>query len=47
MEMTAERGDRADPMGRAIDDRGVELHLAEDIRLPAESDAPVQGVRPR
>jgi len=32
-------------MARAVDDGGIELDVAEDVRLATETDAPVRRIR--
>ena len=44
MEVALERGHGAGAMCRAIDDRRVELDLAEHVRLPAAADARIGDI---
>ena len=44
MEITLECGHRPAAMGCSVDDRGVELDLAEHVRLPAAADARIGGI---
>src|SRR5204863_8502011 len=44
MEITLERGHRYAAMGCSVDDRGVELDLAEHVRLPAAADARIGDI---